>query len=703
MAELAYVSLEEAAELEGITYETIKKRAQRSPEKMGVKKKGRDTGGKELTLVAVSSLSKMGQNRWKEREKMKELADTAADLSQEEKKDEPWYVKADYEWFERQYKNEYFKAMEFGNVIRRFLKEEEAHRKELTVFTEQFAQENIGKSGRTFRRMVKDYQQAEAWATKLGKEDGCSYDHLMVLALCRKPKDCGLFPSIPPDMKQAIKNIWFNKDFAVNRRTRQDLYEVLEEISMNKGWKKLPSYQTVVRYISYTWYPPNGFRCRCSVASLSVRQVKERGLEVETGPPREVDTRTGEIKEIRPDKGFAVNPARHAWEPDMEALSGAVRGVFEKEMHKTPSTLKNSARQGIVAEKKNRCVITRYNAIVGGMGGSRSVEDRVVYVLDGMDASEAPDEIKLLPLGKVHSQKGDFLVDDESYELINRQFKERGLDLVIDYEHQTLKDVQAPAGGWIKELIKQEDAIAAKVEWTPRAKEYLRNKEYKYLSPVVICRKSDGKAVALHSAALTNTPAIDRMFALVNSIDIDLEGDVDMEEGGTRMELKKIIELLGLPEGATEEDVVKALSAARKAAEGETVANKTILGLLELKEDARTEDVAAKIMALKGTEEKSKDEMVMELKRRLDEKDADGLVMNALKQGKISAAQKEWAKEYALKDPKGFEAFVAKAPTVVPVKKIATGGEEKTGRHTDLDARILKNLGISVDDLEVKE
>lgn len=452
-----------------------------------------------------------------------------------------------------------------------------------------------------------------------------------------------------------------------------------------------------------TWYPPNGFRCRCSVASLSARQVKERGLEVETGPPREVDTRTGEIKEIRPDKGFAVNPARHAWEPDMEALSGAVRGVFEKEMHKTPSTLKNSARQGIVAEKKNRCVITRYNAIVGGMGGGRSVEDRVVYVLDGMDASEAPDEIKLLPLGKVHSQKGDFLVDDESYELINRQFKERGLDLVIDYEHQTLKDVQAPAGGWIKELIKQEDAIAAKVEWTPRAKEYLRNKEYKYLSPVVICRKSDGKAVALHSAALTNTPAIDRMFALVNSIDIDLEGDVDMEEGGTRMELKKIIELLGLPEGATEEDVVKALSAARKAAEGETVANKTILGLLELKEDARTEDVAAKIMALKGTEEKSKDEMVMELKRRLDEKDADGLVMNALKQGKISAAQKEWAKEYALKDPKGFEAFVAKAPTVVPVKKIATGGEEKTGRHTDLDARILKNLGISVDDLEVKE
>lgn len=252
MAGLAYVSLEEAAELEGISYETMKKRAQRSSDKMGVKKASRGSGGKEMTLVAVNSLSKLGQNRWKEREKLKEMAETAADLPEEKTKgQEPWYVNADYEWFEHQYKTEYYKATELGNVIRRFLKESESHSRDLTTFTEEYAQENLGKSGRTFRRMVKDYQQAEAWAAKLSKEDGCSYDHLMVLALCRKPKSCGLFPSIPADMKQAIKNIWFNEDFAVNRRTRQDLYEVLEEIAVNKGWKKLPSYQTVVRYISY--------------------------------------------------------------------------------------------------------------------------------------------------------------------------------------------------------------------------------------------------------------------------------------------------------------------------------------------------------------------------------------------------------------------------------------------------------------------
>lgn len=40
-----------------------------------------------------------------------------------------------------------------------------------------------------------------------------------------------------------------------------------------------------------------------------------------------------------------------------------------------------------------------------------------------------PKEIKILPLGLVHSQKGDFRVDDESVELIRQQFKDRKLGL----------------------------------------------------------------------------------------------------------------------------------------------------------------------------------------------------------------------------------------------------------------------------------
>ena len=178
------------------------------------------------------------------------------------------------------------------------------------------------------------------------------------------------------------------------------------------------------------------------------------------------------------------------------------------------------------------------------------------YQLKGesVELKDAPEVIKLLPLGHVRSEKGDFEVDQESFDQMRRRFLERGLDLVIDYEHQTLKDVQAPAAGWVKDLILQEDAIAAKVEWTPRAKEYLKNREYRYLSPVVLVRRSDNKAVVMHSGALTNTPAIDHMFAVVN------KGSDGEKEGGTGMEtlLKKLAALLGLPEEASEEDVLKA-------------------------------------------------------------------------------------------------------------------------------------------------
>lgn len=336
---------------------------------------------------------------------------------------------------------------------------------------------------------------------------------------------------------------------------------------------------------------------------------------------------------------------------------------------------------------------------------------------EGIELSGVPTEIKILPLGRVHSQKGDFNVDEESFELIRKQFKDRKLDLVIDYEHQTLSDVQAPAGGWIKELYKGEDAIIAKVEWTAKAVEYLKNKEYRYLSPVVLVRKRDQKATAIHSVALTNTPAIDGMFALVNSLDIE-----DISEGGNIMDLKELAKALGLPETATEEEIKKAVEDAAKAAEklkemeekkpedktgeggkpqevAEVVANSTILSMLGLKEGAKTEDVAASIMALKtGTPDTQAE--LLALKQRMQERDADEEVQKALKAGKITAAQTGWAKSYALKDMDGFKGFVEKAPVVVPPGKLELKDAPAAPGSDEVDVAILKNMGVSMEDVK---
>lgn len=68
-----------------------------------------------------------------------------------------------------------------------------------------------------------------------------------------------------------------------------------------------------------TIYPPNGFRCRCSVSSLSQREVDEQGLRVEQQP-------TGVI----PDDGFAINPAKVQFRPDLEGFPPALVEAYER-------------------------------------------------------------------------------------------------------------------------------------------------------------------------------------------------------------------------------------------------------------------------------------------------------------------------------------------------------------------------------------
>ena len=50
---------------------------------------------------------------------------------------------------------------------------------------------------------------------------------------------------------------------------------------------------------------------------------------------------------------------------------------------------------------------------------------------------DAPEVFDILPLGQVHSTKGDFVVDVESFEAMKQAMEGKGVDIVVDYEHQT--------------------------------------------------------------------------------------------------------------------------------------------------------------------------------------------------------------------------------------------------------------------------
>ena len=135
-----------------------------------------------------------------------------------------------------------------------------------------------------------------------------------------------------------------------------------------------------------------------------------------------------------------------------------------------------------------------------------------------------PSRVLIAPWGLVESTNGSFVLDDESAQRAVEAFEAHGTDLPIDYEHQTLGGTyaspsgRAPAAGWIKRLVIEPGVgLLAEIEWTDDAKQMVAAKEYRYLSPVAIIRKTDRKLVAIHSAALTNKPAIVGMKPIINA------------------------------------------------------------------------------------------------------------------------------------------------------------------------------------------
>lgn len=310
----------------------------------------------------------------------------------------------------------------------------------------------------------------------------------------------------------------------------------------------------------------------------------------------------------------------------------------------------------------------------------------------------APEVIHLLPFGNVTSSKGDFKVDSESYRLMCRSMQSHGVDIVIDYEHQTLGGGKAPAAGWIKELILTDTGIDVRVEWTEEAAGYLKNKEYRYTSPVLLARSSDNKAVKLLSLALTNTPAIDGMFPIVSSDDLyEDEGENEAMDY-----LKKLCEMLGLPETASWDDVLSALTTLLQKCEeqGQVVVNKMLAPLLGVETNADLPTVSAKILALTARTDFVPKSQYDEVKGKLDKLEGDGLVELALKDGKITPAQKGWAEQYVLTDREGFTKFLACAVPAVPMGEVQFAKAAATRLPSDT-LLVCKNMGVSEEDVKL--
>lgn len=351
----------------------------------------------------------------------------------------------------------------------------------------------------------------------------------------------------------------------------------------------------------------------------------------------------------------------------------------------------------------------------------------------------APEWIHVLPAGsfKLRDGRGPFHAKDLAA-LITRSLAPTH-DLVIDYDHQTdfaaVPKVggTAPAAGWIKELQAREDGIWARVEWTPRATQAIADREYRYFSPTFASDKKSGDVVALLHGGLTNTPAAE--LTPVTSSQLSDE-DTSMEEL-----LKSLRAALGLGDDADGDAVVKAAAALQTSATAITAATKVLAGQLEITggdaEDPakvvtaaaaklkETGEGLAKVAAAAGANagadlatilasvEKVAGNpdpakfvpmaAVTELQGKVNELMGDKVTASveaAVKAGKVTPGQKEWAIAYATQDPAGFAKYVDGAPTLVQSGGTGTAAIAASARQDGLDdtaLQVCSQLGITTE------
>ncbi len=129
-----------------------------------------------------------------------------------------------------------------------------------------------------------------------------------------------------------------------------------------------------------------------------------------------------------------------------------------------------------------------------------------------------PQEFRVFAAGENLTEKGTYLFDAQAAEKVMAAWSRRGIDLTMDYEHQSMQDppIEAPASctRWVPQ-IRNGELWVTEAKWTDRAACYLAAGEYRYFSPAFAFEKKTGRVIEVFNIALTNNPAMHAIAPLV--------------------------------------------------------------------------------------------------------------------------------------------------------------------------------------------
>ena len=311
--------------------------------------------------------------------------------------------------------------------------------------------------------------------------------------------------------------------------------------------------------------------------------------------------------------------------------------------------------------------------------------------------AEANGHIQLFPFGRFYPADGrtegvgGWYVDDSNSYALAESINQLGIELMIDYEHQTLyleKNGQGnPAAGWIKQVeYRPNEGLFATVAWTEKAASQIKAGEYRYISPLFI-PDSNGRVVQVLNAALTNRPALHNLaeaFALSHTF--------NQQKQGQPM-LKLLQQLFDAP-NASEAEIMEKLTALSAAKGDAKVAVSAVYDELKT-QTAQAVALSAQVANPDPTKFVALSHMqavqteLNALKAQHAKEKADSLITQALSDGRLLPAQKAWAENLAQTNFVALSDYLA---TVTPNAALAGGMQAK-------DEPVDKPVALSAEEL----
>jgi len=316
-------------------------------------------------------------------------------------------------------------------------------------------------------------------------------------------------------------------------------------------------------------------------------------------------------------------------------------------------------------------------------------------------------EIQLLPDGFFRAADGSgrpeevaaWHIDADIASKLLARMAAKPNKILIDYEHQTLhKETNgqpAPAAGWFigsaLEYRPGAGVFAIDPQWSPRARGYIADDEYKYISPVISYDTATGAVLDIRMVALSNFVGIAGMSEVALTALCGDTNDFSTEE--VPHMLKKLLAAIGLAETASEAEALGAIAALTAKADSVASLQEKVTALTAQGTDSKAQDA---MLAMQT--------QVAALTASINEAHVKKIVADARAVGKLVADQEEWALDLGKTNLASLTAYIEKAQPIVALQGLQTNGNPPAGAGqrdaalTATDEKVMAQFGLSKDE-----